>query len=102
MQISQDQRDRLRVFVLNEVEQLRRIRLAGEIKGADLQRGGQSSNDLVAFCGPSARLEEFLRVLDPALSDVLMGEHEFVELFVQHFCSSVDVHPLKLAISSVN
>ena len=52
MEVSQDQSDRLGMFVLDEVEQLRRIGLAGEVKGPHLQGGGQPVMISAAFCGP--------------------------------------------------
>ncbi len=78
-QIGQDQGNGLRVFLLNEVKQMGRIGAADEVKGPDLQRGGQPVDDVHRLLRAQRFFQQLPGVIDTAGGDEILGHHQFLE-----------------------
>ena len=85
LQIGQDQRDRLRIFVLDEVQDLRGIRFPRKVKRTHLQRRRQAIQHLDSPLGPERPFQHFLGVGDTALGNVFLRQANFVKLFENRF-----------------
>ena len=81
LHVDEDQRDRLRMFVLDELQQLRGFGLLDEFERiAVLERGEQPRGHVVGLAGAEAALENLLGVLDAAFVDVLERDRALIGL----------------------
>src|SRR5690606_24395907 len=85
MQVGHDQADGLGMLVLDKVEQLRRVGLAGEFEGPHLQRFRQAVDDFGRALRADGFLQYFPRVIDAAQVDVLLGDGHLVEFLEDVF-----------------
>ncbi len=77
--IDEDERDRLRMFFADELEQLARFGLLDEFERVAVLEGSeQPVRHVVGLAGAERTLENFLGVLDAALVDVLEGDGALV------------------------
>ncbi len=80
LEISHDERYGLRMLVLDEVQQLRRIGLAQEIERTYLQTRCQAVQDVHSLLGTERLLEHALRILETAGRDIILGHRHLIEL----------------------
>ena len=77
--VHENQRDRLRMFVLNELQQLRRLGLLDQLERiAVLERGEQPVRHVVGLARAERTLQNLLGVLDAAFVDVLEGDRALI------------------------
>src|SRR5690606_13316803 len=80
MEVSHDQTNRLGMLVLDEVQQLGRVSLAGKVKRPHLQGGGQALDQRRRPLRPDGLLQHLAGVLQPALVDIFLGQRQLAEL----------------------
>ncbi len=81
----QNQGDRLRMLVLDKVQQLFRVGLAGELERSDLKRRGEAVDEGHRLLFPDRLLEHRFRESDAALRDIALCHGELVELAHNRF-----------------
>ena len=67
------------MLILNKVQYLGRLGLADEFKRTHLQRCGQFGNDILRLLITESLFQQFLRIADTALSDILLCQTHLVE-----------------------
>ena len=80
-EICEDERDRLRVFLLNKVQQVRGIGSPYKIEGAHLERTREAVDDVDRFLASERFFEEFARIVYTAGRDEILRVHQLLEFF---------------------
>jgi hypothetical protein len=80
VEMRQDERDGLRMLVLDEVEQLLRVGALDEVERRHLQRALQAVDDLDGTLLAQRLFKDVTRVVDTALADVLLSHGQLIGL----------------------
>jgi len=91
LQVGQNQGNRLRLLVLNDVEQLSRVHLSCEIEWPDLQRRGQLADELASPLLADRMVQDISREVDPAFDDVILSQARLTE-FLQNLALRLSVY----------
>jgi hypothetical protein len=82
------------VLLLDEVQEVRRVRAADEVERPHLQAAGEAVDDVHRLLRAQRFFQQLARVVDAARGDELLGHHELVELH-QHLVALLGLDALQ-------
>ena len=80
LQIGQNQRYRLSIFILDKVKDLSRLRFASKVKRSYLQSSCESADHIHRSRRSESFIQDVLGISDTALGDILLGKTNLVKL----------------------